>query len=242
MDNSALYELIETVAHVDAARGPAEKTQTFRRVLERYGFSHFLITGLTVAHDSHWQRGIICDGWPAEWFEHYRQYDYFRHDPCVARSRRASRPFFWDEIDRSGLRKNALTVMNEAGEFGLKNGVCFPIHVPLAGPAVVTAAGECIEIPSQALPLLETLCVHVFRSLSEPENEGAADMRPCLTSREREVLQWAAAGKTAEDVSTILDLKRNTVESHHKHIREKYGACNLPHAIAIAIRRGEIEI
>jgi DNA-binding CsgD family transcriptional regulator len=44
-----------------------------------------------------------------------------------------------------------------------------------------------------------------------------------LTSREREVLDWVAAGKTNRDVAAILGASRRTVEKHLERIYEKLG-------------------
>jgi DNA-binding CsgD family transcriptional regulator len=44
-----------------------------------------------------------------------------------------------------------------------------------------------------------------------------------LTAREREVLEWVAAGKTNRDVAAILGAKPRTVEKHLERIYEKLG-------------------
>jgi LuxR family quorum sensing-dependent transcriptional regulator len=242
MGNTVLYELLGTIARIDTSESSSETVQIFCNVLEHYGFSDFLITGLPMVPDERWERGIICDGWSPEWFEHYLQQGHFLHDPCVTRSRHAYRPFFWHEIDRTGLRKRSHRVMDEATEFGLKDGICVPIHVPLAGPAVVTAASERVDVPANMLPFIETLCVHTFRSVSNFRKASPPDKRPRLTPREREILQWSAAGKTAEDIGVILNITKHTVESHRRHICDKLDANNLVHAVAKAVRLGEIEI
>ena len=63
-----------------------------------------------------------------------------------------------------------------------------------------------------------------------------------LGSREKEVLSWAAKGKTAEETGTILGISRRTVEWHIQSARIKSGAANVVQAIAMAIRCGVIEL
>jgi DNA-binding CsgD family transcriptional regulator len=46
---------------------------------------------------------------------------------------------------------------------------------------------------------------------------------PALTPREREVLDWVAAGKTNRDIATILGASPRTVEKHLERIYEKLG-------------------
>ncbi len=57
-----------------------------------------------------------------------------------------------------------------------------------------------------------------------------------LTPREREVLWWAAQGKSARDTGEILHITKRTVDQHTHHAARKLGAANKTHAVAIALR------
>ncbi|CAG1013045.1 MAG: LuxR family transcriptional regulator [Rhizobiaceae bacterium] len=242
MNNAVVLELFATISEIDFANSPDRVLQIFRVALETYGLHSFLITGLPVPHDSEWDRAILWDGWPREWFMRYKSEGHFLSDPCAARSRHTAEPFLWHELSADGLTARGRLVMDEAAEFGLKDGLCVPIHLPLAGPAVVTAASDRIEIPPDALPLIETLCVHTFRKLSGLQTKRGEGETAPLTPRERELLQWSAQGKSTEDISCILGVTTNTVESHHRNIRVKLDAINVAHAIVKALRRQEIQI
>ena len=52
-----------------------------------------------------------------------------------------------------------------------------------------------------------------------------------LTSRQREVLQWVADGKTIQDVATIMDLNAATVEKHLRLAREVLNADTTAQAV-----------
>ncbi|MCV9937329.1 LuxR family transcriptional regulator [Boseaceae bacterium BT-24-1] len=242
MMNAALLELFATISDIDAASTSERALKTFEGVLQRFGLHSFLITGLPVPHDSEWHRAILHDGWSREWFIRYESEGHFPHDPCAARSRLSAKPFFWHQLPAGGLTPRGRLVMDEAAEFGMKDGICVPIHVPLAGPAVVTAASDRIDVPPGAMPLIETLCVHLFRKVSGWENRSDKDEGSPLTPRERELLQWSAQGKTNEDISCILGIATHTVESHQRNIRDKLDAINIVHAVVKALRRDEIQI
>ena len=47
-----------------------------------------------------------------------------------------------------------------------------------------------------------------------------------LTCREVEILRWCAAGKTAEEIGTILNLKSRTVNFHVGKAIHKMGVSN----------------
>jgi DNA-binding CsgD family transcriptional regulator len=44
-----------------------------------------------------------------------------------------------------------------------------------------------------------------------------------LTAREREVLEWVAAGKTDRDIAAILGISPRTVHKHLQHAYAKLG-------------------
>lgn len=242
MDDDSFLELAAAISKIDTAGSAEAVLQVFRAALERYGFRDFLITGLPVPHDKQWHREILCDGWPHEWYLRYLEQGHFLHDPCAAWSRHSDRPFVWHQLPERRMTARGMRVMNEAAEFGMKDGICVPIHVPLSGPAVVTAASDRIEIPPASFCLIETLCVHTFRTLAGLEGNNDGEQYPLLTPREREILQWSAGGKVAEDIACILSITKNTVESHQRHIREKLDAINVSHAIVKAVKRQEIQI
>jgi DNA-binding CsgD family transcriptional regulator len=57
-----------------------------------------------------------------------------------------------------------------------------------------------------------------------------------LTTREREVLDWLATGKTNRDIADIIGAKRRTVEKHLEHIYEKLGVETRTAAVMRAYR------
>ncbi len=57
-----------------------------------------------------------------------------------------------------------------------------------------------------------------------------------LTPREREVLWWAAEGKSASQIGEILHITKRTVDEHTHNAARKLGAANRTQAVAIALR------
>jgi DNA-binding CsgD family transcriptional regulator len=57
-----------------------------------------------------------------------------------------------------------------------------------------------------------------------------------LTLREREVLWWAAQGKSALDIAGILRITKRTVDEHIQNAGRRLGAANRTQAVAIALR------
>src|SRR5262245_4530255 len=63
-----------------------------------------------------------------------------------------------------------------------------------------------------------------------------------LTDREVDVLKHVAGGNRNKDIAELLFISEETVKVHIKHIMEKLGANDRTQAVAIAVRRGIIQL
>jgi len=63
-----------------------------------------------------------------------------------------------------------------------------------------------------------------------------------LTAREIDVLRHIAGGNRNRDIAERLFISEETVKVHVKHIMEKLGASDRTEAVAIAVRRGIIQL
>jgi DNA-binding NarL/FixJ family response regulator len=63
-----------------------------------------------------------------------------------------------------------------------------------------------------------------------------------LTTREIDVLRHVAGGNRNRDIAERLFISEETVKVHVKHIMEKLGASDRTQAVAIAVRRGIIQL
>jgi DNA-binding NarL/FixJ family response regulator len=94
--------------------------------------------------------------------------------------------------------------------------------------------------------LLETIRqVHLGKTMIPPEVsaqliEHMSDEQ--LSAREVEVLKHVAGGNRNRDIAELLFISEETVKVHVKHIMEKLGANDRSEAIAIALRRGIMQL
>jgi two-component system, NarL family, response regulator NreC len=72
------------------------------------------------------------------------------------------------------------------------------------------------------------------------KQKGAVDSYDLLTSREREILQLLAEGKTNKEVATALNISPYTVETHRSHILQKLNLHNSAELVLYAVRKGII--
>ena len=63
-----------------------------------------------------------------------------------------------------------------------------------------------------------------------------------LTAHERAVLMQVADGHRNREIARLLQISEDTVKTHLKHIIDKLGARDRTEAVAIAVRRGIIQL
>jgi DNA-binding NarL/FixJ family response regulator len=71
-------------------------------------------------------------------------------------------------------------------------------------------------------------------------SNSSIQRQPTLSAREREIIQLLARGLTGEEVADYLVLSAETVKTHIRNAMAKLEARNRVHAIAIALRSGQI--
>ena len=69
------------------------------------------------------------------------------------------------------------------------------------------------------------------------KQQGLSDTFDLLTTREKEVLQLLAEGRTNKDVATLLDVSPYTVESHRTNLMQKLNVHNTAEIVLYAVRK-----
>ncbi len=75
---------------------------------------------------------------------------------------------------------------------------------------------------------------------NSPEKDGST--RSLLTSRELEVLQLLAEGKSTKRIALSLDLSIKTIESHRNRVMQKIDVSNIADLTKYALREGIISL
>lgn len=98
-------------------------------------------------------------------------------------------------------------------------------------PAVHSVA---IGKPYFSRAIAQTLLEDYVRMLRQ---QGISDTYELLTSREKEVLQLLAEGKTNKEVAAILNVSPYTVESHLTNLMQKLNLHNTAEIVLYAVRK-----
>ena len=83
--------------------------------------------------------------------------------------------------------------------------------------------------------------VALDKSRPNPEVSGGEKARPRLTSRENEVIQLLAEGKTSKDIAVFLNISVKTVETHRANIMRKLELHTVTDLVRYAIRNSIVE-
>ena len=229
-------DFVDAVERLDAF----DVIQLFEAEIKACGFHAYIMAGLPSPGTS-LSDLTVANGWPPEWFDIYTRENFSAMDPVPKFGASTVQPFEWSEA-RYDKDNNpaAHLVMTRATEFRLMQGYCIPLHYD-GGGAVISMATEQLNIDPVAKSALQLIGVYAhnrIRSLGRPSLES----RDVLTAREREVLRWAADGKTSWEVSVILKISERTVKFHLIQASRKLNAVNRTSAVAKALARGLIKL
>lgn len=232
-----VFEFVETcgsLTSVDAV------LVAVKSIAEQFGFSSFIITGLPLPNRP-LDPLVLGNAWPVGWSERYLSQDYFHIDPVGQHAFTTSAPFRWGSVPYRKDVKRAQQMMGEAVEFGLKDGVLVPIFTATGWQSAISYASEHrLDVGPKEMAAAHLLAITAHGRLRTLLGDEHA-VRQKLTPREREVLTWAAAGKSAWETSSILGVSETTVITHLDNVRRKLNVANTTQAVVVALQTGELQ-
>ncbi|MET0939742.1 MAG: LuxR family transcriptional regulator [Mesorhizobium sp.] len=213
----------------------------FSTMVSGQGFTSFILTGLPVV-GSNFDHLMICNHWPDEWSKRYEEQVYFPDDPVSKWSLSKDRPFHWTEAwDAHPDTIRVRQINGEAKEFGLVGGIAFPMRTNQGWQAVMSLASDRpVEASKRDEGML--LMASIYFQMAASDMIAVAERGVTLTAREREILQWAAIGKTAWETSHILNISEKTVRNHMNAIHLKFNVSSTTQAVVEALRTHQLHL
>ncbi|SEN40536.1 LuxR family transcriptional regulator [Halomonas caseinilytica] len=242
---SSLYENHETyIIKILRSETKEELLNSVSSFVEHIGFNDFIYACFLPSVSVHTKEEIILSGYPDEWRSHYIHEKYSSIDPVVFHCNRNVMPVNWSDINFSQERAD-VSVMNEAKEFGLVYGWTIPLHGAGGVWSLLSIASSSYDDffdngfdPRLSVSFLAASAIHTnitenYMACSEKQSSVHS-----ITAREREVVAWAAEGKTIWETSMILGISESTVRFHLNHVSSKLGANNKVSTVSKAILYG----
>lgn len=230
MSGEVFGQLLDSLETAQDAEGVKRGLKSFASALGFNWFAYLSARGSDVQ---------ALSTYPRSWQRRYLDRNYAEIDPVVQRARKELLIFNWSNSGfGSDLSPTQGIFFGEALEHGIRSGTSVPVAAGFGRLAVLTfAASErhddyLVRNPSLAASVAIQVDFHIRRwNLTE-----SFSAKPDLTSRELTCLNWAAEGKRMAETGQIIGTAERTVEFHLEKARDKLGACNLTHAVALAIR------
>ncbi len=227
---------------IDLSTVPQPETQYaefLNQICEKFEMDHAAYAGMNPAAGSIHGHVTYSDEWKA----HYQEQGFQMIDPTLHMSQRSVAPVDWSRLERN---EDFQRVFRDAGDFGIGDqGITIPVRGPFGDIGLLSATRNCSreewkKLKSHVMSDLQSMAVHIHDSVIKSDAFSRTLYNPTLSSRELEILQWVAAGKSQQDIGDILSISHRTVEVHLRSSREKLSALTTPQAVGRAIGIGLI--
>lgn len=208
-------------------------------VRDKLGVDHVAYAGMNPVNGAIYGHVTYDDAWK----EHYVGHGFHRIDPTLHEARRSIAPVDWRRLEHS---RHFKTVFNAARDFGISDrGLTVPVRGPFGDVGGLSVTADCADrewkdLKRHIMTDIQSVAVHVHDMVISSDSLCRVLNAPTLSAREKEVLQWIAAGKSQQDIGDILSISHRTVEVHLRSAREKLYALTTSQAVGRAISIGLI--
>lgn len=203
------------------------------------GFKFFAFS-ITYQTKNNQVNTIRRNNYPADWNNEYEQKNLRSIDPVVAHCNQSMLPILWSE----NLFSKVPSLWEALVAQGLEHGWSQSFHDEESGLCSILSLARS-HCPITAMELYENLgfsvfmCSHLHALVAQSlPKRSAKPTTPHLSPREIDVLELAAAGKTAEESARILNLSARTIHFHIQSSIDKLGVSNKIAAIIAALKAG----
>lgn len=137
--------------------------------------------------------------------------------------------------------KVVILTMHKSGEF-VSKALCAGVRGYVLKDNALEELIECIELVyTNKIYLSQDITGIVVEGFVHNSRDGAESGENAISSREREILQLLAEGKSNKDISDLLNLSIKTVETHRANIMRKLSFKNITDLVLYAVRNHIIE-
>mgnify|MGYP006278440337 CR=1 FL=1 len=128
-------------------------------------------------------------------------------------------------LDIVMAKKTGFEVIDALREKGINPCFIFvTAHDNYSIHAVKAAAFDYLLKPVDIDELKDTIKRYEsVRPFKNDSDDGKTPNFDCLSSREKEIIQYLVEGKTSQEISETLTLSKNTIDTHRRNILEKTG-------------------
>ncbi|MCG6121415.1 MAG: LuxR family transcriptional regulator [Microvirga sp.] len=224
----------------------ADSTEELQRavvgLLEPYGLKHAVYHAIRLPGAAE-ENPVVIFTYPEDWISYYRLQRYYRIDPVVLRAVNGVLPVDWNSIEITpGVVRKLFAEASDAG-VGTR-GLTFPIRGAHGDVAIFTVTttlpdADWAHLKSVYMRDMQLLGNFIHNRIATLRGWSNAPSTP-LSRRERECLQWAAAGETIAGTAEKLRLSERVVRGYLDSARHKLACLTKTQAVARGLSAGII--
>jgi LuxR family transcriptional regulator, quorum-sensing system regulator BjaR1 len=210
-----------------------------RSISAAFGYSHFQTIDLPLTSPFSLSALSVVSNWPPELVNAYDANRLLEDSAVIQTLMQSTEPIVWqiEKINENRTRERRALAVELFREFGLINGVYFSVHTAQRTRGAVSFAGNRPDPSTGELMELSFLSSLIYERLKSFALATTA-VEKALSPREKQCLQWTAAGKTSLEIALILELSEHTVNHYLSTVCQKLDAHNRAHMVSKAMRMG----
>jgi len=153
--------------------------------------------------------------------------------------------FTWSDVEAQPLSKASARLFHEIRDaMPIESGLVIPIHDGQGFAGIAALCCEDLEPNADAVAALKLISLYGVERAKQLHQQDLMPTPPLcpLSQRQREILAYAATGKSENDTADILGISSTTVREHVGKARDALGVRTKMQAVAIAVQRGWIAL
>lgn len=233
---------LDFIAEIDRVDDSESVCTLFQRFLEKeIGLTNVVCLKVPNAAET-LNSTIYFNTRPEAWTRHYVEANHILNDPMVRELYKTYDPYSWtDVLARRTLEVADRRIVEEAGEFGMREGFVVPVYQLNGYFGLVSAAGGKIELTERTRAVLQLISIYVHDKVARL-HRAMREQRARLSPREIECLKWVSVSKSDWVIGEILNLSERTVNGYIESAKRKYDVTTRVQAVLLAARDGYINL
>jgi LuxR family transcriptional activator of conjugal transfer of Ti plasmids len=234
--NSEFQAFLDAVDAAYDKRMVSQATKSFATSIGYERFAYLQTQGFDIK---------TINTYPDAWTATYLEQRFSTIDPVVIEAKRRKKPFSWSADGWSARGSSELRrFRKDAISHGIRSGMTIPVRGSFGSTIMLTFASSNASGPESIcvnpeVAIQAALAIHYrLRILSAGHVVPPSRV---FSSKEAICVTWAAKGKKAHEIASIVGISERTVQHYLDSARQKLGAETVQHLTALATARGMIE-
>lgn len=214
-----------------------ELANFLQALTSRFGLRFFSIFDIPATLSDKLRKQIRLSNLPPEFIEEYDSLNLLPNSSVFATLRQSTAPMmrFLEKAVKERPSGEQLAMKAVFEKYHMTMGVYFPVHGTNGRRAAMSFYGDRSALTFTELGELCLFALNAYDTYSQIANKTGTETNG-ITTRELEVLHWAANGKTSTEIAAILSLSDHTVNTYMNSAMRKLDCVNRTQLVAKALR------